>query len=85
MTFHLPATVTQANAMRLERDGLSNIAALKVIDCSVLKDFDSTVLAVLLAWQKRLQADGMGLKVEHPPEKLKVLANVYGVSGLLGI
>ncbi len=85
MTFHLPATVTQANAMRLERDGLANVAALKVIDCSVLKDFDSTVLAVLLAWQKRLQADGMALKVEHPPEKLKVLANVYGVSGLLGI
>ena len=85
MHFHLPATVTQANAMLLERDGLSNLSALEVIDCSALKDFDSTVLAVLLAWQKRLQADGMTLKVEHPPEKLKVLAGVYGVSGLLGI
>ncbi|MBU3669222.1 MAG: STAS domain-containing protein [Polynucleobacter sp.] len=85
MHFHLPAIVTEANAMQLERDGLTNLAALKVIDCSDLKDFDSTVLAVLLAWQKRLQADGMTLKVERPPEKLKVLANVYGVSGLLGI
>jgi phospholipid transport system transporter-binding protein len=85
MRFHLPATVTQANAMQLERDGLSNVAALKVVDCSALKDFDSTVLAVLLAWRKRLQADGMTLKVEHSPEKLKVLASVYGVSGLLGI
>ena len=85
MHFHLPAIVTEANAMQLERDGLTNLAALKVIDCSDLTDFDSTVLAVLLAWQKRLQADGMTLKVERPPEKLKVLANVYGVSGLLGI
>jgi phospholipid transport system transporter-binding protein len=38
-----------------------------------------------LAWQKKLQADGQSLIVERPPEKLKVLANVYGVSALLGL
>ena len=56
-----------------------------MIDCSSLADFDSTVLTVLLAWQKKLQADGRSLSIERAPEKLKVLAGVYGVSALLGL
>jgi phospholipid transport system transporter-binding protein len=58
---------------------------LKTVDCSALKDFDSTVLTVLLAWQKKLQADGHFVSIEHAPEKLKVLAGLYGVSALLGL
>ena len=85
MPFLLPISVTQDNAVQLEKDGLLNLAALRSIDCSNLKDFDSTVLTVLLAWQKKLQADGQSLTVVQPPEKLKVLANVYGVSALLGL
>jgi len=85
MTFSLPQKVTQENALLLEEEGSLNLADLKVIDCSSLKDFDSTVLTVLLAWQKRLQADGYSLSVKHAPEKLKVLASVYGVSALLGL
>lgn len=84
MPFHLPATVTQVNALQLQKEGLLNSTALRLIDCSALQDFDSSVLAVLLAWQKRLQAEGQLLKVEHAPATLKVLANVYGVSALLG-
>jgi len=85
MPFLLPQTVTQETALQLQKDGLLNIASLRTIDCSALKDFDSTVLTVLLAWQKQLQADGQSLALESPPEKLKVLANVYGVSALLGL
>jgi phospholipid transport system transporter-binding protein len=85
MTFSLPQKVTQENALLLEKEGLLNLANLRVIDCSSLKDFDSTVLTVLLAWQKKLQVDGHSLSVEHAPEKLKVLASVYGVSALLGL
>jgi phospholipid transport system transporter-binding protein len=85
MPFLLPKTVTQENAMQLQKDGLINQAALKTVDCSMLKDFDSTVLTVLLAWQKTLQISGHSIKVEHAPEKLKVLAGVYGVSALLGL
>ena len=85
MTFFLPTTVTQENVLQLEKEGLLNLANLRTIDCSVLKDFDSTVLTVLLAWQKKLTADGQSLSVEHAPEKLKVLASVYGVSALLGL
>ena len=85
MPFLLPVSVTQDNAVQLESDGLLNLADLSTIDCVNLKDFDSTVLTVLLAWQKKLQADGRQIDIQNTPEKLKVLAGVYGVAGLLGL
>jgi phospholipid transport system transporter-binding protein len=85
MSFLLPATVTQQTASQLELEGLHNLSDLANIDCSQLKDFDSAVLAVLLAWRKKLQENRQSLFIEHAPEKLKVLAKVYGVSALLGL
>lgn len=85
MPFLLPSSVTQDNVLQLEKDGLLNLATLRVVDCCNLKDFDSTVLTVLLAWQKKLQADGQQLAVQNAPEKLIVLAGVYGVAQLLGL
>jgi phospholipid transport system transporter-binding protein len=85
MPFFLPQLVTQENALQIQQEGLSNLATLRNIDCFSLKDFDSTVLTVLLSWQKTLQAQGQSISVEHAPEKLKVLAGVYGVSALLGL
>jgi phospholipid transport system transporter-binding protein len=85
MPFLLPKKVTQENALLLQKEGLLNSPSLRSIDCSELKDFDSTVLTVLLAWQKKLMADGQSISVEHAPAKLKVLAGVYGVSTLLGL
>jgi phospholipid transport system transporter-binding protein len=85
MPFLLPSLVTQDNVLQLEKDGLLNLATLRVIDCRNLKDFDSTVLTVLLAWQKKLQADGQQIAVQNAPEKLIVLAGVYGVAQLLGL
>jgi phospholipid transport system transporter-binding protein len=85
MPFYLPQLVTQENALQLQEEGMANLSELRRVDCSALKDFDSTVLTVLLAWQKSLQTDGQTLMVEHAPEKLKVLAGVYGVSALLGL
>jgi phospholipid transport system transporter-binding protein len=71
--------------MQLEKDGLLNLASLSEIDCINLKDFDSTVLTVLIAWQKKLQADGQKISIQNAPEKLTVLAGVYGVAELLGL
>ena len=85
MPFLLPKMVTQANALQLQKEGLLNIPNLRSIDCSELKDFDSTVLTVLLAWQNKLKSEGQSLTVEHAPEKLRVLAGVYGVAALLGL
>jgi phospholipid transport system transporter-binding protein len=85
MPFLLPASVTQDNVVQLEKEGLLNLTELQTIDCSNLRDFDSTVLTVLLAWQKKLQADGQQISVQNAPAKLIVLANVYGVSALLDL
>jgi phospholipid transport system transporter-binding protein len=85
MPFLLPISVMQDNVLQLEKDGLLNLATLKTVDCINLKDFDSTVLTVLLAWQKKLQADGQQISVQNVPEKLTVLARVYGVAELLGL
>jgi phospholipid transport system transporter-binding protein len=85
MPFSLPASVTQETASHLEKEGLQSLDNLGVIDCSRLRDFDSSVLAVFLAWRKKLQENNQCLVVEQAPEKLKVLAKVYGVSTLLGL
>lgn len=85
MPFFLPVSVTQNNVLQLEKDGLLNSATLRMVDCSNLKDFDSTVLTVLLAWQKKLQAGGQQMSIQNAPEKLKVLAGVYGLTELLGL
>jgi phospholipid transport system transporter-binding protein len=85
MPFLLPANVTQQTATQLELEGLRNLTGLANVDCSRLKDFDSTILAVLLAWRKKLQENKQSLLIEHAPEKLKVLAKLYGVSALLGL
>ena len=85
MSFLLPATVTQQTATQLELESLRDVTSLASVDCSRLKDFDSTVLAVLLVWRKKLLENKQSLNIEHAPEKLKVLAKVYGVSVLLGL
>jgi phospholipid transport system transporter-binding protein len=85
MPFLLPKKVTQENALQVQKDGLLNGSSLRSIDCSELNDFDSTVLTVLLAWQKKLVSEGQAISIERAPEKLKVLAGVYGVAALLGM
>ena len=85
MPFLLPSKVTQENAVQLEKDGLLNELVLQTVDFSALTDFDSTVLTVLLAWQKKLLVKDRQISVVHAPHKLKVLAGVYGVSELLGL
>jgi phospholipid transport system transporter-binding protein len=85
MPFLLPKKVTQETALQLQKEGLLNSPNLQLIDCSALNDFDSTVLTVLLAWQKKFKTEGKSISIEHAPEKLKVLAGVYGVAALLGL
>jgi phospholipid transport system transporter-binding protein len=85
MPFLLPSSVTQNNVLQIEKAGLVNLSNLAAVDCSALQDFDSTALTLLLSWQKALQATGQQLCVLNAPEKLKVLASVYGVTALLGL
>lgn len=52
MPYILPSTLTQQNAVAVELDGLRDLAQLQTVDCTALSDFDSSALAVLIAWQK---------------------------------
>jgi len=84
MPYCLPATLTQQNALAVEADGLRDLAQLEAVDCTELNDFDSSALAVLIAWQKKLRQGQRKLTLISPPPKLCVLAQVYGVAELLG-
>ena len=84
MPYILPSTLTQQNAVAVELDGLRDLAQLQTVDCTVLSDFDSSALAVLIAWQKKLRQGQRELTLISPPPKLCVLAQVYGVAELLG-
>jgi phospholipid transport system transporter-binding protein len=85
MPYILPSTLTQQNAVSVELDGLRDLVKLEAVDCTALSDFDSSALAVLMAWQKKLRQAQRELSLVNPPPKLCVLAQVYGVAELLGM
>ena len=71
--------------MLVREQGKVMLEQSQTIACSALVDFDSSVLAVLMAWQRDLSIENKEIKLLNPPEKLKVLARVYGISHLLGL
>lgn len=81
----LPVRLTHAEA----GDYLSRCAAAApsagewALDASTLAEFDSSVLAVLLALRRRALAAGATLRVSGLPARLRDLAALYGVSALL--
>jgi phospholipid transport system transporter-binding protein len=78
----LPAKVNHQNALMVRDDGLSQIQKSEdMVDASSLQEFDSSIIAVILAWL-RAQPN---LKMVNSPEKLQVLSKVYGLDGLLQI
>ena len=85
MPYTLPPTLNQQNAVVIEADGLRDLAQLEKVDCAALSDFDSSALAILIAWQKKLRQVQRELILVSPPPKLCVLAQVYGVAELLGM
>ena len=72
----LPSIVNHQNAMVVRDQGLDQIKAKeKIVDASALTEFDSSIFAVLMAWQ-RVVPD---LQITGAPEKLQVLSQVYGL------
>ncbi len=82
----LPAVVNQANALELARQLTAQIAAQPagvVIDAGALIQFDSSVLAVMLACRRAALAAGKSFAVHGLPPKLSQLAGLYGVAELV--
>ncbi|SAL49533.1 anti-anti-sigma regulatory factor [Caballeronia sordidicola] len=82
--FETAATLTHDSARSALEAGLSRIAAgATEVDCAPLKQFDSSALAVLIAWQRAAAARGTALDVINLPSGLASLAQAYGVNTLL--
>ncbi|KQR84952.1 anti-anti-sigma factor [Burkholderia sp. Leaf177] len=82
--FETAATLTHDSARSALDAGLSRIAAgATEVDCAPLKQFDSSALAVLIAWQRAANARGAALAVVNLPSGLASLAQAYGVDTLL--
>jgi phospholipid transport system transporter-binding protein len=82
--FTVGTVLTHASAKRALADGLASIASGAVgADCAALAEFDSSALAVLLAWQRAAAARGGAFDVVNMPEGLMSLAGVYGVDAIL--
>lgn len=49
-----------------------------------VESVDSSALALLLDWQARAHDADRGLRFQHPPKGLRVIARLTGVAPLLG-
>jgi phospholipid transport system transporter-binding protein len=83
----LPATLTAreaTDAMRMLGEALDRVsAAMVVVDASALVHLDSAALAVLLECRRRAESLGKAFELHGAPPKLRALATLYGVDGLL--
>ncbi|MCC8396463.1 STAS domain-containing protein [Paraburkholderia sp. MMS20-SJTR3] len=82
--FDCGATLTHESATAALTAGLQRIAAgAGGVDCAPLTQFDSSALAVLLAWVRAAGARGVEFEIVNLPAGLASLAQAYGVDTLL--
>jgi phospholipid transport system transporter-binding protein len=82
--FAASASLTHETARAALDAGLARIAAGDTaVDCALLVQFDSSALAVLLAWRRAAEARGAALEVVNLPPKLDSLAHAYGIAALI--
>lgn len=82
----LPATLTQEQARACLTQlvaGLRLEAAQVVVDAALLRSFDSSALAVLLELRRECARAGKRFAVRGLPSRLRDLASLYGIEGLL--
>lgn len=83
----LPARLTHDDApacVRMLQQGLgAQRGSVAIVDASALSTFDSSALAVLLECRREAGVQGRGFAVKGLPQRLRELAMLYGVAGLL--
>jgi len=84
----LPQKITHDEApacMRMLQQGMAGQKghSVTVVDASALTQFDSSALAVLLECRREASALGRSFAVKGLPQRLRELASLYGVAGLL--
>ncbi|CAD6557641.1 hypothetical protein LMG27952_06428 [Paraburkholderia hiiakae] len=82
--FATGANLTHESAKATLSAGFAQISAgATAVDCGALTQFDSSALAVLIAWQRAARERGAPLAVLNLPPALASLARAYGVDSLL--
>ena len=83
----LPAVLTQKQAndclAKLTQDVQRDAEKQIVVDAAPLNHFDSSALAVLLAVRRECARAGKLFAVKGLPDRLRDLAALYGIEGLL--
>jgi phospholipid transport system transporter-binding protein len=83
----LPPKLTHDDApacMRMLQQGLAGQqGSAAVVDASALDRFDSSALAVLLECRREASALGRSFAVKGLSPRLRELASLYGIAGLL--
>ena len=82
----LPHTITHPQAQACLQElqaGVATLTSPVVVDASALTAFDSSALAVLLELRRHTALANKDLRLQGLPERLKVLASVYGVQDLI--
>jgi len=76
--------VTLSNVRALLEEGRDHLrAGVRTIDLGEVTEIDSSLLAVVLAWQRDARTAKIELAIEHLPEGLETIARLYGVETLL--
>lgn len=85
MVWQLPSILTKENTNSLLEQGFEKISqGERIFNAQLLEQFDSTALALLLAWQRKaIEQDATKITFEHLPQKLISLAKVYGITQFL--
>jgi len=81
-TLTLPAARETTDALAAAIAGLPAGSTL-CVDASALTELDTSALAVLLQARRAAKARGLQWQLEGTPPKLRQLAGLYGVEGLL--
>ena len=70
--------------VRMLKQGLAGqTGTVTCVDASALDQFDSSAVAVLLECRRDANAAGRSFAVKGLPPRLRELATLYGVAGLL--
>lgn len=85
--FTLPRQLTMPNAAKalaqLRQDLAREAGPAVTLDAQELQVLDSSAVAVLLELRRELQRQGRTLALSYPPQRLRDLMALYGVSELL--
>jgi phospholipid transport system transporter-binding protein len=83
MMFQAASDITHETANAVLKAGLQRINEGAVqVDCAPLTHFDSSALAVLLAWRRAALKRGSALTAVNVPVTLASLARAYGVDAV---